>query len=103
MGFELDLLKEIKEKNEANLKFTGEKELYLSKNDFIEKMLQNEKGNIYLHILEKENMILERQGLIEGNKTPAGIIYFFIYDYDMLLTALHSFYITCYKGDSTNG
>jgi len=80
-------------KNENNPILTGEKNLKITKSGLIDRILANKRGEGYIDVLECENSILERQGLIRGYFED-GDVYFDIPNYDRFISAVNAFYVS---------
>lgn len=90
-------LNELKSINVSNINYTGEKNLTLEKSDLINKIKLNKYGANYLDVLDNESAIFVRQGLFKGYYDDDFKIKFDIPDYDLLLTAIHAFYVSYHE------
>jgi hypothetical protein len=80
-------------KQEKSSMLTGEKDLDITKEELIKRVLKINEG--YLEVMEKEASILVRQGLFVGRIEKDGI-YFKIPDWDAFISAVNAFYVACY-------
>jgi len=80
-------------KSDSDVILTREKNLTLKKDELLNKILENKNGEGYIDVLEYENQILERQGLIRGY-IDNGEVLFDIADYDMFISAVNAFYVS---------
>lgn len=82
-------------KQTGDIILTGEKNLDISKEELTERIMKNVHGNDYLDVLEYENSILERQGLIKGRiDLETFKCYFNIPDWDKFISAVNAFYVS---------
>jgi len=78
---------------------TGEKDLLVPKNEFIDKIMKYENGESYLEVISMENSIFERQGLVHGFSDENWDTYFKIPNWDNFMSGVYAFYIACYADE----
>lgn len=86
------LVEESKSENRDYI--TGERNLILTKEELLLKIIRYKEGKSYLRVLEAEYKILERQGVIRGFYLN-GITYFRIPDWDSLMSRINAFNYVC--------
>lgn len=73
---------------------TGEKDLVLSKEDLLLKIIKYKDGKSYLNVLEAEHNILEGQQAIKWLEIK-GRLYFKIPDWDRFMSKVNAFHVAC--------
>lgn len=81
-------------KDENKDYITGEKDLTLSKEDLLLKMIKYENGKSFINVLEVEHNILEGQQAIKWLEIK-GKLYFRIPDWDRFMSKVNAFHVAC--------